>query len=102
MRQGFRRVRWWQRGIDTELFTPGPCDPALRAQPTDGHPEDFRLLNVGRQAPEKQLHLLRDHLFPSQGLRLALVGGGPSHAQLKRHFAGTPTVCRATCRASNW
>ena len=92
VRQGFRRVRWWQRGIDTELFAPGPCDPALRAQLTDGHPEDFLLLNVGRQAPEKQLHLLRDHLFPAQGLRLALVGGGPSHAQLKRHFAGTPTV----------
>jgi len=23
---GFRRVRWWKRGIDTDLFRPGPRD----------------------------------------------------------------------------
>jgi glycosyltransferase involved in cell wall biosynthesis len=91
-RHGFQRVRWWKRGIDTELFSPGPVMPEVRARLTDGHPDDFLVVNVGRQAPEKGLDLLRDQLFPTAGLRLALIGGGPSHGQLKRHFAGTPTT----------
>lgn len=91
-RQGFRRVRWWQRGIDTEQFTPGPPDPEVRRQLSGGEPHKFLVVNVGRQAPEKRLHLLRDQLFPADNVRLALIGGGPSHAQLQRHFAGTPTV----------
>jgi glycosyltransferase involved in cell wall biosynthesis len=91
-RQGFRRVRWWRRGIDTELFTPGPRNQALRERLTGGNPDKFLVVNVGRQAPEKRLHLLRDQLFPADNVQLALIGGGPSHEQLKRHFTGTPTV----------
>jgi glycosyltransferase involved in cell wall biosynthesis len=89
---GFRRVRWWQRGVDTGRFSPGPVDPALRARLTDGHPADFLILNVGRQAPEKRLEVLRDQIFPNSGVRLALIGDGPSHEQLKRHYRGTPAV----------
>ena len=83
---GFRRVRWWKRGIDTDLFTPGPRDEAMRSHLTAGHPEDFLVINVGRQSPEKNLLGLREALFPRQGVRLALVGGGPSHEQLTEHF----------------
>ncbi len=90
--QGFRRVRWWKRGIDTELFSPGPRDEAVRARLTDGHPNDFLVINVGRQSPEKGLKVLREHLFTRPGVRLAMVGGGPSHEDLKAHFRGTPTV----------
>ena len=89
---GFRRVRWWQRGVDTARFTPGPVNQELRSRLTAGHPDEFLVVNVGRQAPEKQLTLLREQLFPSRGLRLALIGGGPAHAQLVHHFSGTPTV----------
>jgi len=91
-RQGFRRVRWWKRGIDTDLFTPGERLSAVRNRLTSGHPDEFLVINVGRQAPEKQLNLLRDALFPAAGIRLALVGDGPGHQQLQRQFAGTPTV----------
>jgi glycosyltransferase involved in cell wall biosynthesis len=91
-RQGFRRVRWWRRGIDTEQFTPGPPDMEVRRRLSGGEPHKFLVVNVGRQAPEKRLHLLRDQLFPAENVRLALIGGGPSHEQLQRHFAGTPTV----------
>jgi glycosyltransferase involved in cell wall biosynthesis len=91
-RQGFRRVRWWRRGIDTELFTPGPPSQEMRARLTDGNPDDFLVVNVGRQAPEKGLERLRQALFPEPGVRLALIGSGPSHETLKRQFAGTPTV----------
>ncbi len=90
--QGFRRVRWWRRGIDTELFTPGPRSQAMRERLSGGNPNRFLVVNVGRQAPEKRLHLLRDQIFPADDVQLALIGGGPSHEQLKRHFAGTPTV----------
>jgi glycosyltransferase involved in cell wall biosynthesis len=90
--QGFRRVRWWRRGIDTEQFAPGPCNQEVRDRLSGGEPHKFLVINVGRQAPEKRLHLLRDQIFPADNVRLALIGGGPSHEPLKRHFAGTPTV----------
>lgn len=90
--RGFRRVRWWKRGIDTDLFTPGEARPEVRNWLTDGHPEDFLVINVGRQAPEKQLELLRETLFPARGVRLALIGDGPSHQRLRKVFADTPTV----------
>jgi glycosyltransferase involved in cell wall biosynthesis len=92
IRQGFKRVRWWRRGIDTELFTPGARDAAMRARLTEGHPEDFLVINVGRQSPEKGLKALREAICTQPGVRLALVGGGPSHKELKEHFRGTPTV----------
>lgn len=89
--QGFKRVRWWKRGIDADLFAPGPVDAAMRARLSDGHPGDFLVINVGRQSPEKGLKAMRDALFPRPGVRLALVGGGPSHEDLKEYFRGTPT-----------
>lgn len=90
--QGFKRVRWWKRGIDTQRFSPGPRDPAMRARLSGGSPDELLVLYVGRQAPEKRLELIRDPLFSVPGVRLAMVGGGPSHEQLKRHFRGTPTA----------
>lgn len=89
---GFQRVRWWHRGIDTEHFSEGPVNQSVREELTDGNPDDLLILNVGRHAPEKGLFGLRDHLFPTNGVRLALVGDGPSHAELKSWYDGTPTV----------
>lgn len=90
--QGFRRVRWWKRGIDTDLFTPGARRAEVRARLTNGHPDDFLIVNVGRQAPEKRLELLRETISPEPNVRLALIGAGPSHEHLGKVFAGTPTV----------
>ena len=89
---GFQRVRWWHRGVDTARFTPGPRDEALRARLTNGHPDDFLVVYVGRHSPEKRLETMRDSLFQGAGVRLALVGHGPSHEKLKSYYAGTPTV----------
>lgn len=89
---GFKRVRWWKRGIDTDHFTPGPRDEAMRARLTNGNPDDFLVINVGRQSPEKGLKPLRDNLFQRPGVRLAMIGGGPSHEEMKEHFQGTPTT----------
>ncbi|MFV9503549.1 MAG: glycosyltransferase family 4 protein [Oscillochloridaceae bacterium umkhey_bin13] len=89
---GFARVRWWQRGIDTTRFSPGPRDMALRERLSGGHPDELLVLYVGRHSPEKRLELIRDPLFSVPGVRLAMVGGGPSHDTLRRHFRGTPTT----------
>lgn len=91
-RQGFRRVRWWKRGIDTDFFSPGAPNSAVRNWLTDGHPDEFLVINVGRQAPEKRLEVLRETISPLKGVRLALIGDGPSHQYLRRVFANTPTV----------
>lgn len=89
---GFKRVRWWKRGVDTDFFSPGPVDPEMRNRLTDGHPEDFLLINVGRQSPEKGLFGLKEAIFPQEGVRIAMVGGGPSHEKLQEHFRGLPVV----------
>lgn len=89
---GFRRVRWWQRGIDTERFRPIAPDPAMRARLTAGHPGDFLALYVGRIAKEKGVERLREPLASLPGVRLALVGGGPELEQIRALYAGTPAV----------
>ena len=89
---GFRRVRWWRRGVDTARFTPGPHDETMRARLTDGHPDDFLVVYVGRHSPEKRLETIRDTLFQRPGVRLALVGQGPGHAKLKAYYRATPTT----------
>lgn len=86
---GFRRVRWWHRGIDTARFRPALRDPAMRARLSGGHPDDFLALYVGRIAKEKGVARLRDPLAELPGVRLALVGGGPQLEQMRALFAGT-------------
>lgn len=92
IKHNFKEVHWWKRGIDTDFFSRGECDPAMRHRLTEGHPDDFLLIYVGRNAREKGLYELRDAIFPRPGVRLAIVGGGPAHEDLKAYFAGTPTV----------
>jgi glycosyltransferase involved in cell wall biosynthesis len=89
---GFRRVRWWRRGIDTDRFRPTLRDPAMRARLSGGHPEDFLALYVGRIAKEKGVERLRDPLLSLPGVRLALVGGGPEMEQVRAFYEGTPAV----------
>jgi glycosyltransferase involved in cell wall biosynthesis len=89
---GFRRVRWWQRGIDTERFRPVAPDRAMRARLTAGHPDDFLALYVGRIAKEKGVERLREPLSELPDVRLALVGGGPEMDQIRALYAGTPAV----------
>ena len=42
--------------------------------------------------------MLRDRIFPNPGVRLALIGAGPAHTQLKRHFQDSPTVLPGVMR----
>jgi glycosyltransferase involved in cell wall biosynthesis len=90
--QGFERVKVWRRGVDHERFTPRHRSHAWRERLSDGHPEAPLLLYVGRLAPEKRVNWLRAALDALPQARLAIVGDGPSRAELEALFAGTPTL----------
>ncbi len=89
--RNFKNVHWWKRGIDTDFFSRGNRDPEVRNRLTNGNPDDFLLVYVGRAAREKGLFELRDAIFPRPNVRLAIVGGGPAHDELQAHYADTPT-----------
>jgi glycosyltransferase involved in cell wall biosynthesis len=88
---GVKQVGLWKRGVDAERFNPRYRSAAMRAQLSDGHPDDTLLIYVGRLSSEKRLHHLRTILERSPHTRLALVGDGPARAELEAHFAGTNT-----------
>jgi glycosyltransferase involved in cell wall biosynthesis len=84
---GFRRLRYWSRGVDAVGFHPDRASAGWRAR-LGGEPGAPLLLYVGRLAPEKRLDLLVDVLRAIPAARLALVGDGPDRARLERLFAG--------------
>ena len=89
--QGLKRVGTWQKGVDTEAFTPDKASPEMRDRLTQGHPEDKLMVYIGRLSAEKGIEACRPVLQAIPGLRLALVGDGPHREKLKEYFAGTPT-----------
>lgn len=68
-----RRVYRWSRGVDTQLFHPGPAMPGLRV----GY--------VGRLAAEKELHKLKP-LDDAPNIKLVIVGDGPQREELAREL----------------
>ena len=89
--QGLKRVELWQKGVDTETFSPDKATPQMRARLTQGHPEDKLMVYIGRLSAEKGIEAARPVLQAIPGLRLALIGDGPHRAKLQEYFAGTPT-----------
>ncbi len=89
--QGLKRVELWQKGVDTERFTPGKATGEMRELLTQGHPQDKLMIYIGRLSAEKGIEACRPVLQAIPGLRLALVGDGPHRDKLKEYFAGTNT-----------
>jgi len=89
---GFKRVRIWGRGVDTERFDPAQRSLAWRERLSEGQCERPLLLYVGRLATEKRVDWLRPVLDANPEARLAIVGDGPEREHLERVFAGTDTV----------
>ena len=89
--QGLKRVELWQKGVDTERFTPDKATPEMRARLTQGHPQDKLMVYIGRLSAEKGIEACRPVLQAIPGLRLALIGDGPHREKLQEYFAGTPT-----------
>jgi glycosyltransferase involved in cell wall biosynthesis len=90
---GFRRLRLWGRGVDTERFHPRHRSEAWR-RAVGLQPGETLLLYVGRLATEKRIDLLAAALagLSSEGtpVRLVLVGDGPARPALERQLAGLP------------
>ncbi|GAB4381780.1 MAG: glycosyltransferase family 1 protein [Elainellaceae cyanobacterium] len=88
---GIERVAVWQKGVDTELFTPELTSREVRSHLSQGHPDDPILLYVGRLSAEKEIDRIKPVLQAIPNARLALVGDGPYRLELEKHFADTTT-----------
>jgi len=89
---GIRRVDVWRKGIDTERFDPKFKDEKMRNMMSDGNPDDFLMVYVGRLGGEKNIKDVRDILEKMPNARFAVVGKGPQKEELETYFKGTKTV----------
>ncbi len=87
---GIRDVGLWRRGVDAEAFHPRFRSGTMRAEMSQGCPDDTLLVYVGRLSDEKQLEHIRPALQHLPNTRLALVGDGPARPRLEQAFAGLP------------
>ncbi|GAA2275870.1 glycosyltransferase family 1 protein [Streptomyces hawaiiensis] len=90
---GVPRVRLWPRGVDTERFRPDRRDDALRrALAPNG---ELIVGYVGRLAPEKHVELLAG-ACGLEGVRVVIVGDGPSRPGLEQALPGAVFLGRRT------
>lgn len=81
--RGIERVARWGRGVDVARFHPRHRSPLIRRLLAPGG--ELLVGFVGRLAPEKQVHHLA-HLQGLPGVRLVVVGDGPSGAKLRQQL----------------
>ncbi|MEV0280184.1 glycosyltransferase family 1 protein [Streptomyces sp. NPDC050610] len=85
VRHGVPRVGLWPRGVDAQRFHPARRDLELRRSLAPGG--ELIVGYVGRLAPEKRVDLLAP-LCALPGVRLVVVGDGPSAASLRGALPG--------------
>ena len=87
--EGYRRVRHWGRGINTQRFSPAHASPAMRRRLLNGRdPQALLCLFVGRLANEKRVDLLAE-VARLPGVALTIVGDGALRGTLEAEFADT-------------
>ncbi|MEZ0093336.1 glycosyltransferase family 4 protein [Streptacidiphilus sp. EB129] len=90
---GVPRVRLWPRGVDSVRFHPRHRDEALRRSlAPDG---ELLVGYVGRLAPEKRVDLLSG-VCGMPGVRLVVIGEGPSEPMLRQALPGATFLGRRT------
>ncbi|MFJ8624758.1 glycosyltransferase family 4 protein [Kitasatospora sp. NPDC093550] len=90
---GVPRVQLWPRGVDSVRFHPGHRDEALHRALAPGG--EVLVGYVGRLAPEKRVDLLAAaSVLP--GVRVVVVGDGPSAPGLKAAMPGAVFLGRRT------
>ncbi len=95
--EGFRRLRVWGRGVDTERFHPRHRSQAWR-DALGIAPYETVLLYVGRIAREKRVELLPEALRGLDRVRLVMVGDGPARAELEASTQGMPIHFLGYCK----
>ncbi|MFG2308383.1 glycosyltransferase family 4 protein [Streptomyces sp. NPDC048566] len=90
---GVPRVRLWARGVDTVRFRPALRDTALRRELAPNG--EVIVGYVGRLAPEKQVDLLAG-VCGLDGVRVVVVGDGPSDGALRAALPGAVFLGRRT------
>lgn len=90
---GVPRVRLWPRGVDTVRFRPDRRDEALRRELAPNG--ELIVGYVGRLAPEKHVDLLSG-ICGLPGVRLVVVGDGPSRPHLAEALPGAVFPGRRT------
>ncbi|MEV6115430.1 glycosyltransferase family 1 protein [Streptomyces sp. NPDC052109] len=90
---GVPRVRLWPRGVDTVRFRPDLRDEALRRELAPNG--EVIVGYVGRLAPEKHVELLAG-ACGLEGVKVVVVGDGPSHAHLTEALPGAVFLGRRT------
>uniref|UniRef100_A0AAU3H4W7 Glycosyltransferase family 1 protein n=1 Tax=Streptomyces sp. NBC_01401 TaxID=2903854 RepID=A0AAU3H4W7_9ACTN len=90
---GVPRVKLWPRGVDTVRFHPGLRDEALRRALAPGGEKIIGY--AGRLAPEKHVELLAG-ACSLPGVRVVVVGDGPSESSLRPALPGAVFLGRRT------
>lgn len=90
--RGVERLKVWDKGIDTESFSPNYAAAGMRERLSGGLPQRTIFLYVGRLGYEKNLEQLRKALEALPESCLALVGDGPARSHLEKVFHGTNTI----------
>ncbi|MEJ1199721.1 MULTISPECIES: glycosyltransferase family 4 protein [unclassified Streptomyces] len=90
---GVPRVSLWPRGVDTVRFRPDRRDEALRRELASNG--ELIVGYVGRLAPEKQVELLAG-VCGLDGVRVVVVGDGPSRPGLEQALPGALFLGRRT------
>jgi phosphatidylinositol alpha 1,6-mannosyltransferase len=88
---GFKRLRPWGRGVDSERFNPAHATQEWREFLLNGRdPNSLLCLYVGRLATEKRVDLLLE-VARTPGVALTIIGDGAERDSLETYFAGTNT-----------
>src|SRR5271170_1546052 len=83
--RGIANVWLWGRGVDTARFDPTRRSAQIRARLAPGG--EVIAGYVGRLAPEKHVELLAG-ITALPGVRLVIVGAGPTEASLRQQMPG--------------